>query len=50
MDINAICADLEKEYTNEGRPSINSVLSEGQFRIAYELLKGQDWPETPHFE
>jgi hypothetical protein len=51
MDINAIRADLEKEYTNEGRPSIHSVLSEGRFRITHELLKGQDWPEkTPHYE
>lgn len=39
------------DKANESRPSISSVLSQGQFRIALEKHPAQDFPQVrPHYE
>jgi hypothetical protein len=44
-------AELEKEYSNEGRRDINSVLSEGRYSVQIDDRPGADWPEErPHYE
>lgn len=51
LDVDAVRAELEQLFSNEGRPSVSSVLSRGQYRIDVDYEPGKAYPEeTPHYE
>lgn len=51
IDEAAVRAELEKEYSNEGRYPAYSVLSDGAYRITRSFEQGRNYPEErPHYE
>ncbi len=47
----ALKVELSAEYSNDSRPEINSVLSEGQYAVYISTCSGESYPKhRPHYE
>ena len=51
QEANQKAEEMREEYSNEGRPEIDSVLSEGRYDVRVEDRPGKDYPsQRPHYE